>query len=64
MLDQEFKKQRARTVRELADKAADPFIKQRLQDLAVRYEDDVPKPPTPLTPVDLEFASRDTESER
>jgi len=29
MLDQEFKKERARTVRELADKAADPFIKKR-----------------------------------
>jgi hypothetical protein len=64
MLDQEFTEQRARTVRELADKAADPFIRQRLQDLAARYEGDVPKPPTPLTPVDLEFTSRGTGSER
>jgi hypothetical protein len=64
MLDPEFKKQRARTVRELADKAADPFIKQRLQDLAARYEDDSPKPPTPLTPVDLKFASHGTGPER
>jgi hypothetical protein len=28
----------------LADKAAAPFIKQRLQDLAARYEDDGLKP--------------------
>jgi hypothetical protein len=27
MLDEEFKKQRARTVRDLAQKANDPFIK-------------------------------------
>jgi hypothetical protein len=27
MLDEEFKKQRARTVRDLAEKANDPFIK-------------------------------------
>ena len=64
MLDQEFKKQRARTVRELADKAADPFIKQRLHDLAARYEDDSLQPTTPLTPVDLKFASQGTAPER
>jgi hypothetical protein len=58
MLDHEFKKQRARTVRELADKAVDPFIKKRLQDLAARYEDDGLKPPTKLTPIDVEFANR------
>jgi hypothetical protein len=52
MLDEEFKTQRARTVRELAEKANDPFIKRRLQDLAARYEDD-PKPRTTLTTIDL-----------
>jgi len=40
MLDQEFEKQRALTVRDLAEKAAGPFIKRRLLDLVARYEDD------------------------
>jgi hypothetical protein len=40
MLDQEFKKQRALTVRDLAEKAADPFLKGRLLDLLARYADD------------------------
>ena len=64
MLDPEFKKQRAQTVRELAEKANDPFIKRRLLDLVSRYEDDGPKTPTPLTPLDLQFESRGTGSER
>jgi hypothetical protein len=64
MLDQEFRKQRARTVRESAEKAVDPLIKQRLQDLAARYEDDGPKSPTPLTSVDLKFASQSTGPQR
>ena len=64
MLDVEFKKQRAKTVRDLADKAADPFIKKRLQALAARYEDDGVRPPYPLAPNDLEFASRGTGPER
>ena len=64
MLDQEFKKQRARTVRDLAEKATDPFIKRRLLDLASRYEDDGPQTRTTLTPVDLQFASRGTGPER
>ena len=64
MLDEEFKKQRARTVRDLAEKANDPFIKGRLRDLATRYEDDGPKRPTPLTPVDLQFTSHGTGPER
>jgi hypothetical protein len=64
MLDEEFKKQRARTVRDLAEKANDPFIKRRLLDLVSRYEDDGRRTPTPLTPVDLEFASQGTGSER
>jgi hypothetical protein len=63
MLGQEFMKQRARTVREMAEKA-DPFIKKRLQELAARYEDDGLRPPTPLTPVNLKFASQSTGSER
>jgi hypothetical protein len=63
MLGQEFMKQRARTVREMAEKA-DPFIKKRLQELAARYEDDGVRPQPPLTPVDLKFASRGTGSER
>ena len=64
MLDEEFKKQRARTVRELAEKADDPFIKGRLLDLVARYEDGTRKTPTQLTPVDLQFASRGTGPER
>jgi hypothetical protein len=63
MLDEEFKKQRARTVRDLAEKATDPFIKKRLQDLAARYEDG-PKPRTTLTPIDLQFESRGNGPER
>jgi hypothetical protein len=63
MLDQEFKKQRAQIVRELAEKANDPF-KRRLLDLVSRYEDDGPKSPTQLTPLDLQFEGRGTGSER
>ncbi|MGY3134554.1 hypothetical protein ACVWZM_005236 [Bradyrhizobium sp. USDA 4501] len=37
MLDDEFNKQRANLVRDLASRA-DPFIKRRLLDLALRYE--------------------------
>ena len=64
MLDDGFKKQRALTVRDLAEKAVDPFIKGRLLELATRYEEGGPKSPTPLTPVDLQFASRGTGPER
>jgi hypothetical protein len=64
MLDEQFKKQRARTVRELAEKANDPFIKGRLLDLVSRYEDGGQRTPTPLTPLNLEFASQGTGSER
>ncbi|QIG96777.1 hypothetical protein [Bradyrhizobium sp. 6(2017)] len=38
MLDDEFNKQRAILVRDLADRADDPFIKRRLLALAARYE--------------------------
>ena len=64
MLDNAFRKQHARTVRDLAEKAIDPFIKGRLLDLAARYEDGPPKTPTLLTPVDLQFQSRGTGPER
>jgi len=36
-MDDEFCKQRAKAVRELAEKA-DPFIKKRLLELAMHYE--------------------------
>jgi hypothetical protein len=64
MLDEEFKKERARTVRGLAERANDPFIKGRLLDLISRYEDGGSKTPTRLMPVDLQFESRGTGSER
>ncbi|MBR0939490.1 hypothetical protein [Bradyrhizobium jicamae] len=54
-MDDDFRKRHARLVRDLADKAADPFIKRRLQDLASRYE--INKRTTPLTPLDLEIAN-------
>ncbi|MGH6707595.1 MAG: hypothetical protein ACREEK_01370 [Bradyrhizobium sp.] len=64
MLDEQFKQQRVRMVRELAEKANDPFIKRRLLDLATRYQDGGPRTPTPLPPLDLQFESRATGSER
>jgi len=64
MLDEQFKKQRARAVRDLAEKANDPFIKQRLVDLVSRYEDDTAKTSKRLTTVDLQFKSMGTGSER
>jgi hypothetical protein len=63
MLDREFRKQRAHTVLELAEKASDPFIKQRLLALVARYDEDAVAR-TPLTPIDLEFRSNGTGSER
>jgi hypothetical protein len=64
MLDEEFKKQRARAVRDLAEKAADPFIKGRLLDLAARYEDEDFKTANTQTPVDLQLESRSTGPEK
>lgn len=51
MLDDEFNKQRSILIRDLADKADDPFIKGRLLDLALRYEKQPiqTKPPTSLS---------------
>ena len=42
-MDEQFLKDRARIVRDLADQA-DPFIKQRLLDLAERYERRIGQP--------------------
>ena len=64
MLDSEFKKRRAQTARELAAIAIEHFTKKRLLDLAARYEDDDFSARTSLTPVDLDFKSHGTGSER
>ena len=45
-MDEQFFKDRAKEVRDLAEKA-DPHTKRRLLDLADRYEKR-PRPPTPL----------------
>jgi hypothetical protein len=63
MLDSEFRRQRAQTVRELAEKANDPFIKGRLLALISRY-DDTATARAPLTPIDLKFQSQGTGSEK
>ncbi|WP_029079827.1 hypothetical protein [Bradyrhizobium sp. th.b2] len=49
MLDDDFNKERAILIRDLADRAVDPFIKQRLLALSVRYE--APVLATTVTPV-------------
>lgn len=57
VMNDEFYKQRAREVRDLAAKA-DPFIKQRLLDLAERYDRHqrktsvTPLPPAPAVALD------------
>jgi hypothetical protein len=51
MLEDEFNKQRANLLRELASRA-DPFIKRRLLDLAARYEKK-PAKTRPLPPVSI-----------
>lgn len=62
MLDEQFKKQRFRTVRDLAEKA-DPFIEKRLLDLAARYESESLSIHTALTATNLQFASGSTGTE-
>ena len=52
VLDNEFKRQRAQTVRELAELVNDSFVKGRLLALVSRYDDNVTAR-TPLTPIDL-----------
>jgi hypothetical protein len=64
MLSEAFKKERAQTVRDLAGKANDPFIRQRLLELAARYEDCPPRSVTLLTPNSLQFKSQGTGSEQ
>jgi hypothetical protein len=65
MLDKEFEKDRARTVRELAEKSIDPFIKERLLNLASRYEDGRSRTSSKkLTTLNLQFKSKGTGSER
>ncbi len=52
MLDDEFNRQRARLVRELADRS-DPFTRKRLLELASRYErGPVKTRPLPLMAID------------
>ena len=63
-MDEDFRRNRARTVRDLAERAADPFIKTRLQDLAARYEGDGAETSGILTPIDLQFGSQGTGPER
>ena len=63
MLDSEFKRQRAQVLRELAEKANDPFIKKRLLTLMSRYDDSVTTRSS-LTPTDLKLKSQGTGSER
>ena len=64
MLSEAFRKERGKTVRDLAEKANDPFIKKRLFDLAATYENGGSRVVTPLTPNDLQFKSPGTGSER
>lgn len=64
MLDAEFIRQRAQMVHELAQITTDPFIKQRLIKLAVRYEDGGVAARAPLTPEVLKFRSQDAGSDR
>ena len=65
MLSEAFKKERAETVRTLAAKANDPFIKHRLLELAGRYEDNPPRSVTTLlTPNSLQFKSQGTGTEQ
>jgi hypothetical protein len=51
MLDEEFNKDRARLVRDLAAKA-DPFVKKRLLDLLARYEGKKTSRRLPLPSID------------
>ncbi|MCC8951660.1 hypothetical protein H8A97_43250, partial [Bradyrhizobium sp. Arg62] len=59
MLDDEFNKQRASLVRDLASRA-DPFIKRRLLDLASRYE----KPPAKIKPLPIVSLNDQVPSDR
>jgi hypothetical protein len=58
MLDDEFNKQRAKILRELAEQA-DPFIKKRLLNLVERYE-----PNRRPVQIDQRIASRRDSADR
>ena len=62
MLDEKFKKQRAKALRDLAEKA-DPFIKRRLLDLAARYDGDDRATPKP-TPIGPQFPNQGNDPDR
>ena len=64
MLREAFRKERGKTVLDLAEKANDPFIKKRLLDLAATYENGLSRAVTPLTPNSLQFKSQGTGSEQ
>ena len=64
MLTEEFKRQRGKAVRDLAEKAIDPFIKNRLLDLAERYDVNRPPARAATTPIDLQFTSQGNGPER
>ena len=64
MLDKQFRSDRAKLVRDLADKA-DPAIKIRLLQFAGRYEGEERRSIPLNTPVDLQMVARlGTGSER
>jgi hypothetical protein len=58
-MNEEFRKQRAMTVRALAEKA-DPFTKRRLLDLAARYEQ-APRPMTPIPTIAIDPVGKDND---
>jgi hypothetical protein len=61
MLDEQFRKQRASLVRELAERA-DPFVRQRLLELATSYEKAERRPTRIATPTDLKLSRQDTQA--
>ena len=68
MLTEEFKKQRALTVRELTEKALDPFIKMRNPQSRGAFSTWRPDMRlivrTPLMPIDLKFKNQGTGSDQ
>ena len=55
MLGEQFRNDRARLVRHLADQADDPFIKSRLLKLVERYEGEERRLTRLNTPADLQI---------
>ena len=53
-MNEEFRKQRAMTVRAMAEKA-DPFTRKRLLELAAKY-DRAQRPPTQIPSISAELA--------